>query len=285
LSGGGEGTTSFADWQKALNLLKKARVNSIVVLTPDPAVHAALDAHCAYMGGIGRSERDGFVGLMNTGQTDLATKDEIKSQIVDLNTRHIRAWAQNYERFNTAGERTEFNPTFGAVALAGMQAGSPVGTSLTFKFLNTLGLRQHSTWNPTDDAEEMIQAGLVFGETLEGVGTRVVRNITTWLKTNNIARTEGSVNEAVNFAAFSFRTNMEISVGRPGFSGTINAAKGVAIGTLGLLVDAGTLVAYRGLDFELIVDVLDVSVEIAPVIPINFVKNTIHLVTIRQTAA
>jgi len=30
---------------------------------------------------------------------------------------------------------------------------------------------------------------------------------------------------------------------------------------------------------------MEVSVEIAPVIPVNFVKNTIHLVTIRQTAA
>lgn len=285
LAGGTEGTAMFSDYQSALNLLKQIRVNSIVVLTPDPAVHAALDAHCAFMGGIGRSERDGFVGIMNAAFTDVATKTEIKDQIVALNTRHLRAWGQAFERFNTSGERQEFTPPFGAAILAGMQAGSPVGTSLTFKFMNLLSLRQHSSWNPTDDAEELIQAGLVLGELVEGVGRRVVRNVTTHLSSNNIAFTEGSVNEAVNFAVFNFRTNLEFAVGKPGFSGTINATKGIAINTLGLLVDAGTITTWRSLDIELIVDVLEVGVELAPVVPINFVKSTVHLVTIQQAAA
>jgi hypothetical protein len=285
LTGGSEGSASFSDWQDALNLLKQTRVNSVVVLTPDPAIHAALDAHCAYMGGIGRSERDGFVGLMNTAMTDVATKTEIKSQIVDLNTRHIRAWAQSIERFNSAGEREEFDPHFGGAVLAGMQAGSAIGESLTFKFMNVLSLRQHSSWNPTDDAEEMVQAGLVFAENVEGAGRRVVRNVTTHLTSDNLAFTEGSVNEATNYSVFTFRTNMEYAVGKKGFAGTVNAGTGVAIGTLSLLVDEEILVDYRSLFIELIVDVMEVSCEIAPIIPINFVKNTMHLITIQQTAA
>ncbi len=285
LVGGVEGTTTFADFQKALNLLKQTRVNTIVVMTGDPAVHAALDAHNAFMGGIGRSERDGVVGLLNTALTDVPNKTELKTQIVDLNTRHIRAVAQTIERFNTAGERQDFLPAFRACMVAGMQAGSPVGTSLTFKFENSLGFRQSNTWNPVDDAEELITAGLLFSESVEGVGRRVVRNITTHLSSNNLAFIEASVNESVNFATFNFRTNMEFAVGKAGFAGTVNAAKSVAEGTLGLLVDEETIVAHRSLDIELIVDVLEVSVELAPVIPINFVKNTIHLVTIRQTAA
>ena len=284
LSGGGEGTTLFTHWQTALNLLKKVRVNSIVVLTPDPAVHAALDAHCAYMCGIGRSERDGFVGLMNTGMTALPTKAEAKAQIVDLNTRHIRAVAQRIERYNSAGERQSFDPPFLAAVVAGMQAGSPVGTSLTYKCANILSLSQDSSWNPTDDSEEMIQAGLCFFENIEGIGRRCVRNITTHLSSNNIAYIEGSVNEAVNFAVFNFRQNLEFAVGKRGFSGTVNAAKGVAIGTLGLLKDEEIIVASRSLDIELVVDVMEVSVELAPIIPINFVQSTVHLVTIRQTA-
>jgi hypothetical protein len=93
------------------------------------------------------------------------------------------------------------------------------------------------------------------------------------------------VNEAVNISVFNFRTNLEFAVGKPGFSGTINATQGIAIATLGLLVDAGTITQYRSLDIELIVDVLEVSVELSPVIPINFVKSTVHLVTIQQAAA
>jgi hypothetical protein len=141
------------------------------------------------------------------------------------------------------------------------------------------------SWNPTDDAEEMVQAGLCFLESVEGVGRRVVRNVTTHLTSDNLAFCEGSVNQAVNFAAYNFRGNMETAVGKKGFAGTLNAGKAVAIGTLGLLVDNAVLVAYRSLSLDLIVDVMEVSVEIAPVLPVNFVKNVLHLVTIRQSAA
>jgi len=285
LAGGSEGTTLFTHWQNALNLLKQVRVNSIVVLSGDPAVAAALDAHCAYMCGIGRNERDGFVGLLNAGLTDVPSKTEAKAQAVDLNTRHIRAFPQAIERYNTAGERQEFLPPFTAAIAAGMQAGAPVGTSLTFKYVNILSLRQDVSWTPTDDAEEMIQGGICFLENVEGVGRRFVRNVTTHLSSNNLAFSEGSVNAAVNFACFNFRTNLEFAVGKRGFAGTINAVKGVAMSTLGLLVDSLVLVSWRSLGVELAADVLDVEVEIAPVIPVNFVKNTVHLVTIRQTAS
>lgn len=280
--GGAEGLAAFADYQKALNLLKKVRVNSIVDLSGDPAVAAALDSHCAYMGGIGRSERDGFVGVLNGAMTDVPTKDEYKSAIVDLNTRHLRATGQAVERYNSAGEKTEFLSPFLGAILAGAQGGSSVGTSLTHKYMNVLGFRQHSTWNPTDDAEEMINAGACFLEEVEGVGRRVKRNVTTHLSSNNIAFVEASVNEAVNFAVFNFRTNLEFIVGKKGFSGTVASTRSNAAATLGLLVDALVLTGWRNLDVELILDVMDVSCELAPVIPINFVRIVVHLVTLAQ---
>ena len=284
LSGGTEGASTFAEVQLALNLLKQVRVNSIVVMSADPAVHAAVIAHCDFMGGIGRSERDGFVGLLNSAMTGLPSKTEIKSQIVDLNTRHLRAFAQDVGRFSTAGEAVVSAPAYQACVAAGMQAGSSVGTSLTFKYANVTSVVQHSSWNPIDDAEEMVNSGLCFMEAVDGVGRRFVRNVTTYLQDANLAFIEGSVNEAVNFFAFNFRTNMEFAVGKKGFAGTVNAGRAVAINTLGLLVDTEILVAYQALSVELFNDVMEVEVEGAPVIPINFVKNTIHLVTIRQSA-
>lgn len=284
LAGGVEGTALFTHYQQALNFLKRLRVNSVVDLSGDPAVAAALNAHCAYMGGYGRSERDGFVGLLNGAMDDVPTKAEAKAQIIDLNSRHIRAAAQAIERFDSAGERVEFLPPFLGAIYAGAQAGAPVGTSLTFKFMNVLSFRQHSSWNPTDDAEEMIEAGLCFLQQVEGVGRRVTRNITTHLSSDNIAFTEGSVNAAVNFAVFNFRTAMEYAVGKRGFAGTLAAARSVAVGTLSDLVDATVLTSFRALSLSLEVDVLEVSVEIAPIIPINFVKTTVHLVTVAQTA-
>jgi len=287
LSGGGEGTTSASDWQNALNLLKQVRVNSIVVLTHDSAVHAMLDAHCAYMCGVGRSERDGFVGVMNSGGTALATRAEIKAALVAINSRHIRAAAQSIERYATDGTKTEFDPHFAAAMLCGMQAGSEVGTSLTHKYVNALSVKQSTGttgWNPTDDVEEMLGYGLCFMENVDGVGIRVVRNITTHLSTNNIAYYEGSVNEAVNYSVYNFRTSLEFAVGRKGFAGTISSVMGVAKHILDLLVKDEILTAHRSLDAELVVDVMEVSAELAPVIPINFIKSTIHLVTINQSA-
>ncbi len=290
LSGGVEGTTSVSDYQNALNLLKQTRVNTIVVLTGNSAVHSALEAHCNFMGGIGRNERDGIVGIVKVDGTGvpvspvtLPTKQEYLDQIVAINSRHIRACGQFIDRFNTEGDRTEFPSYFQACIAAGMQNGSPIGVSLTHKFANVLDVKQDASWSPTDDSEEMIQGGACFMEPVEGVGIRWVRNVTTFLQSDNIAFTEASVNEAVNFAVFTFRTNLEFAVGRRGFAQTLNATKGIALNTLGILNDEGIIVASRGLTLELNVDVLDVSVEIAPVIPINFVKSVIHLVTVQQS--
>ena len=289
LSGGHEGSTTpglegtpyavTADWQAAIDVLTKIYVNSVVVLTADPAIHAYLKDHCSYMCGAGRMERDGQVGLQNAAMTGLASKTEIKSQVIALNTRHLRAVAQNVDRYNVDGELETMEPYFLAVMVAGMQAGASVGEPLTHKYLNGLAVYGASTWHPQDDADEMLEAGLMFAEVVDGVGRRWVRNITTHLSTSNIAYTEGSVNQASNYAAYNFRTQMEFYVGSKGFSGSIMAADGTARETLRQLM-ADVLTAWRSLDIDLVLDVMEVSVEMAPVLPINFVKNTIHLIAV-----
>ena len=67
---------------------------------------------------------------------------------------------------------------------------------------------------------------------------------------------------------------------------TLVDAKAVALNTLSQLVGEPDpiLVAFQSLALELTQDVLEVSVEIAPVIPINFVLSTIHLVTVPLAA-
>lgn len=284
LAGGIEGATANSDWQAALNKLKQIRVNSVVLLTPTAAIHAMGEAHCVFAGGIGRSERDLFVGVTGAAAV-LPSKTELKTAAAALNSRHVRVFGQTFERYDTAGEKVTYSPYFLAAIAAGMQAGSAIGESLTWKYMNVLSLQQDSTWNPTDDSEEMIQAGICFGETIDGTGHRWVRNVTSYLISNNLAFCEGSVNEAVNYSVYTFRGNMEMAVGKKGFQGTINAAKGVAVTTLDLLVAEEILVTHRSLAIELSADVMEIECELAPIIPINFVKNAIHLVVIGQTAA
>lgn len=283
LVGGIEGVTTFTDWQASLDLLREEFVNTVVPLTDDEAVHGATKSHCVYMGGIGRKERDCVLGAAS-GET-LA---QIKARAVALNTRHARLVPQDIVRTNTVGEREQFAPYFTGCIAAGMQAGSPVGESLTFKFLNVLDVIGNDTsYNLLDDGEELIQGGLCVVEKVQGVGFRWLRNITTYLIDDNLAFTEASVNEAANFAAFNVRTNLEFAVGQKGFQGTVNAAASNVIATLAALADpeVQAITNWQNLTVELEADVMTVDVEIAPVIPTNFVKTTIHLVLASFSAA
>ncbi len=223
LVGGEEGTATADDYQTAFDVLRRlrhvVRVNSVVPLTGDPAVHAKLLTHLRYCAGVkGRAEADGFIGLSALDDDDAPTNElpddaSIKAQIKALNTRHIRACAQNMTRFNTAGEKTVFAPWFRAAMFAGMQAGSPTGTPLTNKQTNELDFDQDVSWNPSDNDEDMIRLGLMFVDRRDGA-IRVVRNITTYTVDDNLAFVEGSMNETLNEIAFESRRRVEPKLGK-----------------------------------------------------------------------
>ena len=275
LVGGTEGATSFDDWQAALDLLRNEVVSTIVVLTDDAAVHAAAVSHCNYMCGAGRKERDCVLGEESGITLTLA-----QAAAAALNTRHARLCIQDITRFNTDGEEEQFAPFFTAAVVAGMQAGAEVGTPLTAKYANVLDVvGDDDTYTLIDDADELITSGLLVFEEKQGVGFRVLRNVTTYLIDSNLAYTEASVNQATNYAVQNLREQLEIAVGKKGFAGTVNAALGVAIAILGQLVDNRIITDWRNLTIELDDDVMTVDVEIAPVLPVNFVKTTVHLVS------
>jgi hypothetical protein len=284
LVGGAEGTANRAKYLAALNFLKKIEVNTIVALTGDPSVHADIEAHCAYMCGAGRKERDGVVGLLNTGLTDVPTKTEIKTQIAALNSRHVRAVAEAFDRYDRNGVKTEYLPPFLAVAVAGMQAGTSVGEPLTRKYLDVLDVRCDSSWDQEEDVEEMLTAGLMFTERVDGQGFRWCRNITTYTRSSNLAYTEASANQAANYAAQLFRTDMETQVGRKGTGQSLVALKALGETRLDQLVADEVLVAWRSLQMARTLDNIEVSVEMAPVTPDNFITITMHLVAVRTTA-
>ena len=275
LTGGVEGSTLFSHWQAALDALRDYRVNTIVVLTTDAAVHAAVISHCAYMCAAGRSERDCVLGAPSA-----TSMPDAKTYAMAMNTRHARLLIQDASRYNTLGTKEQFAPPFTACLAAGMQAGSDVGTSLTFKYMNLLEtFGKDSSYTIQDDANELIQSGLCMIEKVPNVGYRWLRNVTTYLIDNNLAYCEASVNEAVNYSVYNFRTSMEAIVGKKGFAGTVTAAQGIAISILGQLVGVTAITSWRNLTITLTDDVMTIDVEIAPVIPVNFIKTTIHLVS------
>lgn len=284
LSGGVEGTPTITEWQQAFTLLKQRRVNIIVPLTRDPAVHSLLVTHLRERAGQLRSEANGYVGL-GTAAGAGETLTNIKSQIQVLGTRHVSAVSEEIERFDPdSGLATFYPPHFYAAIAAGMQAGSPVGEPLTFKRPLITDVRRDSSWNPIDNAEELIDSGLMFTELQDGVGFRFVRSITTYLADDNVVFGEMSANESANTAVFELRTALEQRIGRRGLIGTVAAIKGLANDTLSRLLDDEIIFGYKSLEVEQVGDVFPVSVEIAPILPINFIPITVHLVAARAAA-
>ena len=276
LAGGIEGTTLFSHWQAALDLIRDIRVNTVVPLTNDPAVHAATRAHCIYAAGAGQSERDAVLGA-----DEAETLANLKAQSLALNTRHCRYAIHNVTRYNTSGVSESFPPYIGAACIAaGMQAGSSVGTSLTHKFLNVVTVTGNdSEYTIRDNADELIQAGLLAAEYVPNTGYRWLRNVTTHQIDDNTAYVEASVNEAANYAIYEFRRRFEAIIGKKGHARTANQALADAVGILGQLVDEEILTNWQNLTIELAGDVMTVDVEMAPIVPVNFVKITAHLVS------
>jgi len=280
LEGGIEGVTGFANWQSALDGLRTEDVNTVVVLTDDAAVHAAVVAHCVYMAGAGKNDRDSILGEA-TGTT-LA---QAKAAALALNTRHASLCIQTVDRYNSAGVQETFPPYFTACLAAGMESGVFPGTPITQRFVNVLEFAGDTSYTPTDDGDDLIESGVMLLERVPNRGVRWLRAVTTHLIDDNIAYVERSTNKAVNYAIREFRRRLEFIAGKPGFAGTLNAAKSAAIQVLGELVDLGAITSWQNLTLELASDVLDVDVEIAPVVPVNFVRTTLHLVPTLLSAA
>lgn len=279
LSGGAAGVATLADYQTALDLLRFLDVDTIVPLTGDPAVHAAVIAHLDYMSGPGKRERDAKFGILNAGLTDVPTRTEILARIPSYNNRNVSATGQAMTRINTLGASADMLPPFVAAMLAGIQAGGAVGLPGTHKILNCESVRSHATWNPITNAEEMIAAGLVVLEDVPVIGRRIVRSVTTNASASNLAFNESSVNQAVNFAVRTLRDDLENLVGQPGFRGTLGALFSRAKNRLNFLVSQNVLVSWKNLQGVLVLDQAQVTVDVAPVLPINFVPITVNLFT------
>jgi hypothetical protein len=286
LTGGTEGAVTATEWQAAFSLLKKRRVNVIVPLTNDAAIQALLGAHLKERAGKLRSEANGYVGLGTVaGAGD--TRANIKSRIQTLQTRHISAIAQEVQRPHPITLEQQFWPPyiFAAIA-AGMQAGSPIAEPLTHKLIQASDLRNDSSWDVVNDESEMIDAGLMLAEVSDGVGVRWVRSITTHIADDNLAYVEMSMNESLNTAVFEFRRTLEtIFAGKRGLGATVGDMKAKATDTLDGLVRDEIIFGYRSLSVVQIGDTFPISLELAPVGPINFIPITVHVVLPVSAAA
>ena len=282
LIGGGEGVTTAAHWQAAYEALKGKRDVILVPLTDSAAVHAMQVAHNRFMEGKGRDERNGYVGLAST-----LDRAGIKSAIRALNDRNTCAVAQKPTLYDENGVATEYPSWMLAVMAGSMQGGASIAEPLTWKALNALTLSQNTDWTPANDSEEMIEVGLMFGRLDDDRGVIWERSITTYRKDDNPIFTEMSANESANESTKRCRRNVETQIGQKGFTGRAAVIQGLVQAELAKQVDEGVIKAFLPSSVQVVDagDTFEVSYEIAPIEPVNFITITAHLRRIAASAA
>lgn len=288
LTGGSDGVVTNAEWNNAYTTLESVDVQWVTPISPDAAIHAMNDSHCQFMSNTARMERRGIVG-MDVGSSDANAMIEAKS----LNSDRTSLVHIGFYDYDANGNLTLFPPYILAGLLAGAFSGVNPGTALTNKAINVRGLERNLR-NPTD-TDVLIEAGVLCVENTKN-GYKVVKSITTWLVNDNYNRVEVSVGDALDFTVRNLRNALDALRGEKGTP--INMARAVSLAETqcrqlaqpepigpGVLVGDAQNPAYKNIKAVLNGDVLGVSLQVSPVIPINYIPITVFAVPYSGTAS
>ncbi len=297
LTGGSRGASTNSNWQAAFDLLGQVRANQVVPLISEDlanqglgstatfaSVAAAADAHAAYYSSTkGKSERENFLGMK-------ATKANLIAQAGTLQSPHTVLTGQRITRRDAASELSEFDEWGLACLMAGGRAGSLLSEPLVYKNIRCSGLTQDAGWNPDDDIEDLILAGVTVAFAPPNRGFKFDRVITTYTKLDNDALVEESIVQGWKVIAYESRTQLEdIYTGTRGLPATVQNIKDSweaileAYRKQGAIVDSVDesgvrLLAYRDVKVTLDGDKAYMRATISPVPGINFLLQTLFLV-------
>jgi phage tail sheath gpL-like len=297
LAGGTRGTSDNTAWANAFTALSGIRVNQLVTLASENAaaaqgtytiasINAALESHCKLMTATaGKSERQGWGSIE-------ATKTNLIAAAQALNSEHVQMCSQKITRTSgVSGNQVEFPEWALACCFAGMRAGAPIGEPLTHKVIKAAAISNDSSWSTedTNDIIDLLLNGIMFVTSVQGVGFRIEKGITTYTKSNNDAFVEESIVQNWKYISYSWRTELEKRyTGRPMDVGQVQTVKpfsAVILNELRLqgaitdsIVDGVQTPGYKNIRVTATNDILRVSGEVSPTSGINFILNTAVLV-------
>lgn len=288
LAGGSDGQVTLTEWQRAFDVLQGLDVQWVVAISPMPAIHAMVDAHCAFMSNVAMRERRSING------TDVGTSDEdAMAAAKALNSDRASLVHLGFYDYDAKGKLALFPPYILAAQIAAAFAGVNPGTALTNKPLKVRGL-ERKLRNPTD-TDRLIKGGVLCVEDT-AKGYKVVKSISTWLTNTNYNRVEVSVGVACDFVARNLRDAVDDLRGSKGSPMTLADAVSRADTRLQALskpepMGPGVLVGdklnppYKGLTGTLEGDVMRIEVQGSPVIPINYIPIVIYAVPYSGSAS
>jgi hypothetical protein len=316
LAGGALGASNTAAITSALSAFEQIRVNSVIPLfsrdaTADIAdsltdatsaytiagIHQAIKTHCQLMSTTkNRSERQGYLSIKQSFNASLDTAALLADSRLQLSIQDTR-------NNDAQGNIKWFQPWSAACLLAGARAGSPVGTPLTFKYMNCSGIRHTAQamstaeqdividFNPNTQYEQAIQGGITFMENPQSGGIRIVVDNTTYQKDSNWVYNRGNVLYAADVLAFDFRNQLEnIFIGQ---KNNIQASevKSVAASILTTFLAQGITVStpeakngYKKLDVVMNGNVINITAIVVLVEGIDFILNDITITRVQSAA-
>ena len=282
LTGAVNGTTTTTDWQNALNLLKTVQMDIIVPLSSDPAIHSMVDAHCVYMSGFsGKSERRSFVGgVLQSYVGEVARAAAIAALVTaasNLNSDRTVHCGLGSVTIDQNGNSTLYPGYQTACMYAGIAAGNSPVFPLTNKFLNCSALEVDLR---PDEIDTLLDAGIAppIPDTVNG-GYIVSRQLTTWNQSDDLYRTEYSVGRGADYIAAQVRARHKTLVGQPGLLGQGTTIVNLTNAVLQAALTDGYITSFdpKQTTLRVVGTVWYVDYSAVPVLPINFVFSTYHL--------
>lgn len=274
LTGGANGNVLPVDWEEGFDALHEIEAHWLVPLTDNPAIWDMAAAHCDYLSARKR-ERRAFVGA-DTG----VTEEQAKGHAYGINSDRVAyVWPGVYE-YDAITRELLLKPAYlAAVNVAAAFACLNPGTTMSRKALS-VAAAEVLLKEPTD-TDDLIESGvlpLVQNES----GIIVSQAVTTWQMDDRYNRREVSVGAAVDYVSRTVRQALEPMLGDRASPEILPRARSRLTSVLddlsrlppngpGVLVGGTDSPPYRNLSLEIEGDVMRVSFECSPVIPINYV--------------
>lgn len=307
LTGASTGGSSNSSFQTGFDNMLKKRVNIVVPLVSqdastditagntDPSstytiasIHAQTDAHVRLASNTkNRSERNAYVGFKGTFAASKLAAQALNSEYTSLAIQDVKT-------LDASGSTIWQDPWMFAVISAGMQAGSEVGTPLTHKYMNIIGLR-HSDFDPKSQYDDAIINGILFAQQPDAGGFRIALGNTTYLRDANQVFNRISVFEIVNYISYDLRVQLEdafIGKSRASGSSLAVAIKTFALGILNTYTRNGLLspdtrnkgLGYTDVSVQVSGDIVRLSVTITPAPGIDFILADITIAQVSDFA-
>lgn len=305
MSGAAKGASTNSLFQAGFDALLAFRCNTIVPLLSRDASALATEGltdagstftvdavnlqavtHCLTASNTrNRSERNCYVSVKRSfANSRIAAKTLAEARASML--------FQDVQILGSDGNLKYEDPWAASCLVAGVQAGTPVGTPPTFKYVNVNGIR-HQDYNAKTQIDLAIDDGLLPLESVDSGGFRIVVGNTTYGKDANFVYNRISVLEAADNVAYNLRQQLEaIFIGEKARTGTEDALANTVIAIMSTFLreeiivgdDTNGGLGWKDLTVNMTGNTAFIDITITPVQGVDFILPTITLDNIRASA-